>query len=535
MAAPVDDARAIRAAATARLAEEGGDAKSALTALVDMATLDPANTGIAGRILEQAVVAGDLRRAVDAASRLWLMGEQRFDARVVLLVDAMRRADWRSARSYAGDTTGNSNVDLNARLISPVLLGWIDVAERGKDPTRHLARFGRMGEDPTPHWIGATMLLLAGETEAARQRATLLRPLNRNSQQVALRLAATFAKRGDLVTADSIRANVAAADGAGALRVQPPALPIDDAQRGSALWFALLGDGFARTPNGSRELGLLFSRAAHWLDPQDGFAQLALVEALAGLDKRKAAIALLEKGGNTLPSGNGFALRRAELLAEQGDHAAAVAAALPGEAALPDDPAWLTRFADIVRRAGDDVLALRTFDALLAAKAGVPDSGPLRAAVLIAKSEVLVRKGDWPTARALLEQALAADPDDPSTLNYAGYSALERRDDVPRAMARIERAWRMDERNPAITDSLGWAYLLTGDVERAVPLLEQAARGEPGNAVINEHLGDALWKSGRKIEARYAWRVAALTAESVMAERLAAKLIDGLTDATLAP
>ena len=68
-----------------------------------------------------------------------------------------------------------------------------------------------------------------------------------------------------------------------------------------------------------------------------------------------------------------------------------------------------------------------------------------------------------------------------------------------------------------------------------MPLLEQAQASEPGNAVIVEHLGDAYWKAGRKFQARYTWRAAALLAEDVMAVRLAAKLRDGLTSATTAP
>jgi hypothetical protein len=53
--------------------------------------------------------------------------------------------------------------------------------------------------------------------------------------------------------------------------------------------------------------------------------------------------------------------------------------------------------------------------------------------------------------------------------------------------------------------------------------------------VIVEHLGDAYWQAGRKFQARYTWRAAALLAETDMAARLAAKLRDGLTSATTAP
>ena len=46
--------------------------------------------------------------------------------------------------------------------------------------------------------------------------------------------------------------------------------------------------------------------------------------------------------------------------------------------------------------------------------------------------------------------------------------------------------------------------------------------------MINEHLGDAYWRAGRKIEARYAWRIAALLAEGNDAVRLTDKINLGL-------
>lgn len=530
------DDGAIRAAAKARLAEESGNAQAALEALADVASRPPVSGDLPARMLEQALLAGDQRRATDAASKLWLAGQQRFDARMVLLVDAVRRADWRAARSYADASGGKGGVDLTARLISPVALGWIDVATRTPSPERHLARFGRVGEDPTALWIGATMVLLSGNSDAAAARAAALSPSNRSSRIVAARLAASFAERGANEPAAAIQAKLSAANGrAGREFAGVTPQPVANARQGMAQWFALLGDGFARTPGGSRDLALLLTRAANWLDPADAYAQLALAESLAAVQQQDAAMSLLAKGAGGRPAGNEFALRQAELLAAAGEFGPALAAALPRGAKLPADIDWLVRFSNIARQSGDDAVAMQAFDRLLDAAGNDIDRSSLKTGALIAKAELFMKADQWDQARPLLEAAVAASPDDPSTLNFAGYSALERRDNVPQALARIEAAWGKDPTNAAITDSLGWAYLLSGDVARSVPLLEMALRGEPSNAVISEHLGDALWTSGRHIEARYAWRIAALDATPAMAARLEAKLSDGLTPATLAP
>jgi Flp pilus assembly protein TadD len=96
-------------------------------------------------------------------------------------------------------------------------------------------------------------------------------------------------------------------------------------------------------------------------------------------------------------------------------------------------------------------------------------------------------------------------------------------------------AHKLAPNSPAITDSLAWGHYLNGDYAKAVPLLERAVEGAINDVTINEHLGDAYWKVGRAIEARYAWRAAVLQAEGEEAKRIAAKIDTGWSEATAAP
>jgi Flp pilus assembly protein TadD len=106
---------------------------------------------------------------------------------------------------------------------------------------------------------------------------------------------------------------------------------------------------------------------------------------------------------------------------------------------------------------------------------------------------------------------------------------------VPQALKLIEGASKLRPEDPAITDSLGWARYLTGDAPGAVTLLERAVAGEPGEPTINEHLGDVYWALGRRIEARYAWRAALVTAADSDAGRIRSKIETAPTPATAAP
>jgi Flp pilus assembly protein TadD len=68
-----------------------------------------------------------------------------------------------------------------------------------------------------------------------------------------------------------------------------------------------------------------------------------------------------------------------------------------------------------------------------------------------------------------------------------------------------------------------------GNYAQAVDLLEQARAAEPSDPTVADHLGDALWRVGRRIEARHAW-ASALTLEpsEAMAARLKRKIDYGL-------
>ncbi|HET6520949.1 MAG TPA: hypothetical protein VFG47_14180, partial [Geminicoccaceae bacterium] len=69
------------------------------------------------------------------------------------------------------------------------------------------------------------------------------------------------------------------------------------------------------------------------------------------------------------------------------------------------------------------------------------------------------------------------------------------------------------------------------DYAGAVEQLEQAVELEPGDPVINDHLGDAYWRVGRKREAEYQWRRAlTLEPEEKDAGKIREKLRRGLAE-----
>ena len=69
----------------------------------------------------------------------------------------------------------------------------------------------------------------------------------------------------------------------------------------------------------------------------------------------------------------------------------------------------------------------------------------------------------------------------------------------------LEKARTLRPYDGYIVDSVGWAYYRLGRYDDAAKTLEQAVLLVPGDPTINEHLGDALWKAGKRIDARFQW------------------------------
>ncbi len=156
--------------------------------------------------------------------------------------------------------------------------------------------------------------------------------------------------------------------------------------------------------------------------------------------------------------------------------------------------------------------------------------------LLLLQANALEEANRWPEAKAALQQALAVSPGQPLILNFLGYAKLERGEDMDAAEAMIRKASELSPDDASITDSLGWAEFKRGKTEDAIETLQHAASKDPDQAEIQEHLGDALYKSGRRYEARFAWSAALVTAdEDQMAARVKAKLASGLTSANAAP
>jgi len=151
--------------------------------------------------------------------------------------------------------------------------------------------------------------------------------------------------------------------------------------------------------------------------------------------------------------------------------------------------------------------------------------------LLYARGVAYDRAGRWAEGEADLLAALKLQPDDPEVLNYLGYSWIDRGEHLDTALNMVQKAVSQAPQSARMVDSLGWAYFRMGDFKKAVVTLESAIELEAGDPDINNHLGDAYWRVGRRDEAVFQWRrVLTLDPEAKLKAEVEKKLVSGLPE-----
>ena len=253
------------------------------------------------------------------------------------------------------------------------------------------------------------------------------------------------------------------------------------------------------------EVAVIYLRLSLRLDPGNAPAWLALGDALsAGGDGQDAVFAWRQVRPDQ-PDYPGAAGRLAVALQAAGDKAGALTLASTAASAAPADTAVQMVYAELLRDADRNAEAAQVADRLVKAlPPGAKGAGAARLYFL--RGSLLERAGRWREAEPDLEHALALQPDDPEMLNYLGFALADRGERLPQALAMLEKAAAAAPQDGAIADSVGWARFKLGDVMGAVRDLEHAVSLAPADPDINDHLGDAYARAGRRSEAAYQWR-----------------------------
>ncbi|GHA89519.1 tetratricopeptide repeat protein [Cognatilysobacter bugurensis] len=191
-------------------------------------------------------------------------------------------------------------------------------------------------------------------------------------------------------------------------------------------------------------------------------------------------------------------LREANVLhkLKRTEEAYAAVSALQRDATAPEE---VRRDAYLLEAAlhAEDKRPDAEMDAFARGLAAFPDEPE----VLYARALAWERRDDIPRAEADLRRVLVADPDNVAALNALGYTLADRTTRYREALELIDRARAAEPDNAAIIDSYGWVLYRLGRLDDALVELRRAFTLQK-DAEIAAHLGEVLWVSGKRDEAR---------------------------------
>ena len=130
---------------------------------------------------------------------------------------------------------------------------------------------------------------------------------------------------------------------------------------------------------------------------------------------------------------------------------------------------------------------------------------PESSRILYARAMVYTKLDFIEAAEKDLKKIIASSPNNAAALNALGYTLADRTDRTQEAYEYIVRAHKLTPNDPAVLDSLGWVEYRLGNIEIALAKLKEAMRLLPDHEIA-AHLGEVLWVSGNKEEAKKVWK-----------------------------
>ena len=515
-----------------RHAEVTSDANTAVSFYNRAMELDPQNYSLLQATYFLAAQSGDFEAAVPAARKAYELTPRKGMASVILAVDHFKKGEYDKAWKFL-DKSGGQNMNSFAL---PLMRAWAlaptSPAEAAMGELSLLKNF----QDTTElaDVMGGLINEFYGNKEAALTHYDALAANIEVQRFSILRLVGEAYHR--LGKDDQVKTVFArfikthavspAIEAYAAAILESSVHKVTATEGMSEAMFAGAELLLMNEPNEVRaQIATVYAQAALHLNPDMNIARRFIGSTLAArghYDESNAALASMKKSA---PGYLDVQMQMAENYLRMNRTANALEI-LRG--VLKEKPSWTDAYVaigDIQRQDKKYSEAVTAYDSALKYAAAKPENWVIH----YSRGIALERGKNWDAAEKDFKKALELLPDEPSVLNYLGYSYLDRGVKLAEARALIEGAYKQRPNDGYIIDSFGWALFMNGEYEKAVQNLEKAVESTPSDGTINEHLGDVYWKVGRKNEARFQWqRALGLDIEESQRAVLRGKLERGL-------
>lgn len=491
---------------SARFAASQHNLKDAAEYYRASALANPANPQLLGLAFFFATSAGDIESAGRLAEKVVAITPDDRAGRLTMAVVALKRRDYSGARKLIGLSAKGPFSSLTVSLID----GWAAAATGDKIAAK--ADFAALRAQDGVNAMGMFHLALLseflGETDAADASYRIV--LSGGAAPRVIDAYGRFLERnGRTQDASKLYAKYIAEPGltqivkAGLARLKAGTRPdplVSRAEDGAAE--ALFGIASALTDQNSVDVSILYLRLALYLRPGLDLGAVLLADRLEGLQKYEDAIAVYRAIDK---SSAYYRLARVEMALDEARMEKSDAAIADLKALTAVDPtnleAW-TALGDTYRSSSKFAEAAAAYDHAIALLSPVSAKDwPIYFARAVSEEGAK----NWNAAEVDLKKALQLAPNEPSVLNYLGYSYVDQNRNIAEALAMLEKAQSLKPTDGYIADSVGWAYFKLGRFADAAKTLESAVELIPGDSTINDHLGDAYWRVGRRLEAKFQW------------------------------
>ena len=514
---------------SARFAASQHNLKDASTYYRASLAADPTNAQLLALSFFFATSSGDVDDAARLAERVVAATPDDRAGRLTLAVVAMKRHDYAGARKQVALSAKGPFTSLTVALIdawAATAMGDkagaaadLDILHKqgGADSLTmfHLALLAEFGGDAkiadesyravlasgaTPRVVDAYGRFLERQGRADEARAFYTKYVEGGAKQISAAGLARL-KAGRKPDALIVRAEDGAAE-------------------------ALFGIAASLTDQASADVSILYLRLALYMRPDLDLGAVLLADRLENLQKYDDAVAVYALVPKASPYRRMADIEVALDQARLKNTDAAIAQLKQLTADDPGDVEAWTALGDTYRSTDKFAEAAAAYDHAVSLTAETkPSDWPLYFARAVAEQGVQ----NWNAAEVDLKKALLLSPNEPTLLNYLGYTWVDQNRNIPQALAMLEKAHALKPTDGYIADSVGWAYYKLGRYADAAKALQVAVELVPGDPTINDHLGDAYWRVGRKLEAQFQWNHALAfgpaDADKAVIEK---KLTDGL-------
>jgi tetratricopeptide (TPR) repeat protein len=469
---------------------------------------DQAQQELTNRTFVALLTSGEMDKAVTFANKVIAIDKKNPIAHLVLGIRAFKARNYNAARTELAFTLDKPILQLATPLISTWTYAGAGQTKKGVAASDDIS--SNDGFSTFKNFSAGMMLDLAGQHEEAIARLKDAHERDANAVSVTDAYARALVRGGKKDEALAVLNDYAAkvprqpvvagliADIQAGKRIQPAATT---AQQGAADILISVAAGIAK--QGGADYAVVFYRLALYLDGTNPNALIGLAELYSDLKQQEVAQQLFQAVPPSSPLKRNAEIELATTLDELDKTDEGVAHLKKIIAANPKDLDAIISLGGIyqTRKRWDEAVGAfsQAIDVI-----GTPSRNDW--STFYYRGIAYERTKNWPKAEADFKKALELYPDQPSVLNYLGYSWIDQGMHLQEGMDMIKKAVDQRPDDGYIVDSLGWANYKLGQYDEAVEQLERAVSLKPSDPTINDHLGDAYWKAGRKLEATFQWR-----------------------------